>query len=427
MKSVLSRLEKYRVILSNAVSLMGTAVVTSGLGFLYWWIAARRFSPDAVGFGSAAISSMLFIGNVSMLGFGTLLIGELPRRSGREGSLISTALLVVGMTGGVLGLLFAIAAPEISDNLQELAENAGTVSLFALGVSITAVALVLDQALVGLLRGDLQLWRNSVFAVVKLFGLFIAGLWLSGKVGFAIYEAWLIGNVASFAALLGYVFVKNKRSVSMQPEWGLLRKLGSVALSHHALNLTLQTAGLMMPVLVTTLLSARMNAYFYTAWMISNFATLAPVALTSVLYAVGSADPAALADKLKFTLRASMLIGASISLTLFMSAKLVLGLFASEYAEQASLTLRILSFAVFPIIIRNHFMTIRRIRGQVAATALWMLGGTLLELSLAATGAIVGGLSGLSVGWIVAISIEALLMARTLYNVIVPVPSPVPD
>jgi O-antigen/teichoic acid export membrane protein len=399
---------------------MGTTVVTSGLGFFYWWLAARQFPAEAVGLGSAAISAMMLLANVSVLGFGTLLIGELPRQPGKEGSLISTALLAVGVAGGGLGLLFAIIAPRMSADLRVLAENAANISLFAVGVSLTAVTLVLDQALVGLLRGDLQLWRNTIFAVVKLVALIIVGLWLSAKVGFAIYTTWLGGNIISLAALAGYATLKNNRGLSFWPQWKLLTKLGSAALQHHILNLTLQASGMMMPIIVTAMLSARMNAYFYTSWMIASFAAVAPMALTTVLYAVGSADPGALANKIRLTLRLSALAGILTTIAFLWGADIMLRLFKAAYAEQASLSLRILGLAVFPLIIKNHFVVIHRIYGRVTKTALWMAAGGLLELILAATGAALGGLAGLSVGWVTAMSIEALFMARTVYQVAVP-------
>jgi len=417
-KSIFSSwLDTYRVILANAGSLVGTTVVTSGLGFIYWWLAARQFPAEAVGLGSAAISAMMLLGNVSVLGLGTLLIGELPRQPGKEGSLISTALLVVGLVGGGLGLFFAITAPWISADLSVLAENAGSILLFALGVSLTAGTFVLDQAVVGLLRSDLQLWRNTIFAIVKLMALFLAGMWLTNKLGLTIYTTWLGGNIVSLTVLAGYAVLKNGLVNSIRPRWEILRKLGSAALGHHALNLSLQASGLMMPIIVTAVLSARMNAYFYTSWMIAGFSAVAPIALTTVLYAVGSSDPAMLAKKMKVTLLLSALAGVLASLAFLVGADLILGLFTAAYAEQASLSLRILGLAVFPLIIKNHFVTICRIHGRVVTTALWMAAGSLLELTLAAIGASLGGLAGLSLGWVAAMCIEALFMARTVFQV----------
>jgi len=85
---------KHSILLGNAGSLFGTTVVTSGLGFVFWWVAARVFSPAAVGLSSAAISAMTLLGTGCILGLGTLLVGELPRQPGKAASLISAALLL---------------------------------------------------------------------------------------------------------------------------------------------------------------------------------------------------------------------------------------------------------------------------------------------------------------------------------------------
>ena len=101
-----------RIIVKNASSLVSTAAVTSALGFIYWWLAARQFSPPAVGLASAAVSAMMLLGSISALGLGSLLINELPRHPDKTPALIVTAVLVAGTAGGVLGMLFALVAPR---------------------------------------------------------------------------------------------------------------------------------------------------------------------------------------------------------------------------------------------------------------------------------------------------------------------------
>src|SRR5260370_3980024 len=109
--------------LVNSVSLVGTTVITSVLGFVYWWVAARRFTLEAVGIASASVSAMTLFGGLCILGLGTLLITELPRHPEQAGSLISTSLIVVGGVGGVVGFVFAVAAPAASAGLTSLAAS----------------------------------------------------------------------------------------------------------------------------------------------------------------------------------------------------------------------------------------------------------------------------------------------------------------
>jgi hypothetical protein len=143
--------------------------------------------------------------------------------------------------------------------------------LFAIGVSLTAITLVLDQAVIGLLRSDLKLWRNVLFAGIKLVALFVAGFWFSQRVGLTIYATWAIGNALSTAALIGCAAWRGKWTGSMfLPDWGLLRALSRSALKHHILNLILQGPAMAMPVLVTVLISETTNAWFYISFTLAD-------------------------------------------------------------------------------------------------------------------------------------------------------------
>src|SRR5919201_3077937 len=110
-------------------------------------------------------------------------MGELPRQKGRESSLISTAVLFSGLAGGLLGLMFTGVAPLLIRDFEPLRASAGMVAVFAVGVALTSASLVADQALIGLLRGDMQLSRNAVFALVKLAALIPESLCVSQTTG----------------------------------------------------------------------------------------------------------------------------------------------------------------------------------------------------------------------------------------------------
>src|SRR5258706_14563757 len=103
-----------RVMLSNAGALVGATVANSGLGLAYWWLAARVFQRAELGLASAAIAAMVLLGTVGMIGLGTLLITEVARRPQRAAQLISAAVLAAGAAATIMGLLFALPAPQLS-------------------------------------------------------------------------------------------------------------------------------------------------------------------------------------------------------------------------------------------------------------------------------------------------------------------------
>lgn len=435
MKALARRLQQqwngaHTALLANATSVVGTMAVTSGLGYLYWKVAARQFPPAAVGLGSATLSAMLLLANVSALGLGTLLVGELPRRPGQERSLITTALIVAGAAAAGLGLLFAAVAPLLSPDFAPLRQDAFSLVIFATGAVLTVVTLVLDQALIGLLRGDLQLARNAIFAAAKLVALLFAGSWMPApeRHGLLIYVTWLAGNAISLASLAGLVVPGQRgpgRFRAYRPQWSLLRQLGRAAIANHALNLVLQVPLLALPVLVTVLVSATTNAYFYMAWMLASCIYVIPVALTTAVYAVGARAPTELAPRLRFTLRLAAALGLLATLCLLPTAGPVLSFFGPEYATQAAWCLRVLGLGIFPIIVKDHYIATCRVFAREARAARLLAAGAGLELLLAAAGLQLGGLTGLGLGWVAALCLEAGVVARPVYQAAIEVtPAP---
>ena len=408
--------------LVNAGSLIGTTVVTGTFGLAYWWIAARQYPPQAVGLASAAVSAMTLLGAICILGLGTLLIGELPRHPGKEASLISAALILVGSVGACGGSVFVLVAPLVSTAFLPFRANIGIILLFAVGVSLTAIINVLDAALIGLLKGNLQFWRNALFAVAKLVVLMLASFWLV-KVGEIVYGTWVLGIILSLVPLARIVIFKVGRSGrSLLPDWTLLHKLRSTALEHHALNLILQLPGTTLPVLVTILLSATTNAWFYVSWMISGLVFIASYALTTVLFAINAGQTDELMHKIRITLGLALITSLLCNCLLLFEAPQILALFGHNYAQQAAWCLRILGLGAFPVIIMDHYMAVSRIYRKVAQTALPIATvGCVLELGMAALGAHFGGLVGLSLGWDVALCVQAVVMFPTVYRAAFPV------
>jgi O-antigen/teichoic acid export membrane protein len=405
------------VIIVNASSLIGTTAVTSTLGFVYWWLATRLFKPIDVGLASAGISSMLLLGEFSVLGFGTLLIGELPRQPDKEDILISMSLILVGGMGLVLGLIFSFLAPILSTDLQLLVDDYRHIALFALGVSLTAVTIVIDQALMGLLRGEIQFSRNTLFAIAKLILLLVAGYWVVNKSGLTIYATWIAGSFLSFLCLIGFLLLRGKGIITFRPQWRLLRGLSRSAIGHHALNLALQGPNMILPVLVTVLISAAANANFYVSWMMAGFTFVGPYALATVLYAVASANYENLKRKIRTTVGLSLVVGLIASGIFLVFGGRILCLFGSSYAEQAGWSLRILVLGVFPIIIKAHYVAIYRTYGRIYSAAIQMAAAAIFELVVAGVGGVLGGLLGLSIGWLVAVLIEAVFLLPRVYKV----------
>ncbi len=412
-------LKKNSDILFNTSSLIATTLVTSGFGFAYWWVAARFYSPEAVGLASAATSAMMLLSTFFLLGQGTLLLTELPRNKGLEGPLISASTLVVGISSLVASILFALLTPYISPQLAALGTTLQSILLFAVGTSLAGITLLLDQAVIGLLQGGIQLWRNTSFSLAKLILIVVAARYLAQTSGMSIYTTWAMGNAISLFPIVVFLIRKKKWSLKYYiPQWDMMRRLGMASIQHHSLNLILQAPSQLLPLLVTILLSAKMNAWFYIASMIANFVFSLSFSLTTVLHAANAAQVTTLTQKTRLTAGLAALSSLVIGAVLMIGAGPILVFFGPSYADNAAPCLRILMLASLPLIVKNHYIAIYRIRDKVAQAIVPITLGSLFELGLAIYGAHIGQLVGLSLGWVLALLIEVLFMVRTVATVL---------
>jgi O-antigen/teichoic acid export membrane protein len=405
---------RHRDLVSNASSLVATTGVASALGFLYWAVAARLFTQQAVGYGSAAVSAMTLLGTIGMFGLGTVLIGELPRRRPRAG-LVSAALLASGLGSLMLGLGFAVVAPSISERFVHISGAPGQSALFAVGVMVTGASLVFDQATIGLMRGGLQLSRNVAFAVAKLLALPVAVIILHDHFGVGITASWVAGMAMSLVPVAIWLRLSGT-PVLPRPDWGVLRGLGRTAVAHSLLNIAITVPWSLIPVLVTVVVSPSANAAFYVAWMLTSFLYIVPGALSTVLFAVAAADPHMIAQKLRFTLKLSVLIGLPGMTALILGGRLALNMFGAGYARAAMLPLCLLAISYLPAIPKIHYIAVCRAAGKIPRAAAVMTAAAISEVAAAALGGALGGLKGLSLALLAVYLVEGLVTAPAVFR-----------
>ena len=400
-------------VLRTAASLLGTTIVTSGLGFVFWWTAARLLSPTAVGHGSAAVNVMTFVGTVGMLGLGTMLIGELRSGSTPQPGLVNASLIVTGLASALIALatILVMAAGGIrSFDVTSFL----VIGLFTLGAALTGVAFVVDLALVGAGAGTLQLVRNAVFATVKWLLLYALLPAMPDSDGSGLLVAWVAGFAISVVVLVSPSARRRFPGISARPDWAALRSLRGATLAHNAFNMAGQMPRLLLPVMATSLISPAAGAVFFIAWMIASFLYIVPTHLSTALFAIGAGRLEELAQKLRFSFRLSLVLGVVGGPALAVLAPVVLRVFGEAYSAEGAGPLRLLCLAYLPMVVKTHYVAVVRVQRNLVRGSVVALLGAVLELVGAAVGALVNGVSGLCIGVIIGLTVEAVIMLPTL-------------
>ncbi|MDH4335624.1 MAG: hypothetical protein OEW24_10315, partial [Chloroflexota bacterium] len=264
---------RLRDFLLSSASLGVSQVLTAFVGFVFWFIAAHTFTQSEVGIASAVVSGISLVGALGVMGLGTLLIHDIPRHPGREMGMIAASLAASAAIGGLLGLAFVGAAPYLSTDLTSVRTSVIMVLIVAFGAGLTSASLVIDQAVIGLMRSSLQLARNVLAAVSRLALLATFGLVGVASGSLAIPGAWVASIALSMLALAAYSARRGSLRRVYPLHWDFLGARRTSALKHHLLNLAIQVPGWAMPLIAVAVLSARTTAGFYFAWLLVGLAS----------------------------------------------------------------------------------------------------------------------------------------------------------
>jgi O-antigen/teichoic acid export membrane protein len=405
---------KNAVLVTNSGAVAIATASAAILGFAYWCIAARLMAPVAIGISSALISAMGFIGQLGEGGIGTLLMGQMSVHGDQRHGLLTAANLTTLLSCFVLALICLGMASGLSHGQELFASGPWAPSLFFAGCIVTGSTLVMDHALVGLLLSRFFMYRNMIFSVTKLCML-VGFRWAfpQGDDTTIILFSWVFGVVTSTVLIVG-LSIHRGAFLICPPKVRLLLSLWPSFLGHHLLNVLAQTPTLVVPMLVSVVVSPTANAAFYGAWMVLTVAFMIPGALTTILYTVGASNPSAMAERVRFSLLLSLAFAAIASIVFYIFATQILSIFSPAYPAMAASSLQLLGIGLFAGTIRYHYIAVVRVRGQMKKASVMLAISGIGEIAIASYGGWVQGLYGFTLGWTAALLVEAAGMLNTV-------------
>ena len=100
-------------LLRGSAFLMGAMLAASGVGFAFWLVAARLYTPSEIGIASTLISATTLIAYLSLLGLNNSLVRFLPMSDNRDAEVSQSVLITAG--GGLLiATAYVLLAPVVA-------------------------------------------------------------------------------------------------------------------------------------------------------------------------------------------------------------------------------------------------------------------------------------------------------------------------
>jgi O-antigen/teichoic acid export membrane protein len=386
----------------NSLYLMASTVVTGGLGYVFWALAAHEFTSQDVGVASAVISLCSTAALLTYLGSSAILIERLPSREGSARWTYTLARVSIA-TAAVTGLAAAVAVPVLktSPDYRLFFSAALPVVVAVIGAAAWTLVNLFGAAFIAARRAGRLLAIQSAVSIVKI--AFIVPLAAAGAAG--IVEAW----VAS--ALLGVAFgvvwlvprmrlgrpshnprrrvadttelrpsqyrnPRHKRA-AVPPNAGSVRHL----LGQHLTSVGGAVTPLVLPVLVVLRLGATQNAYFFITWMLGLAFFMVSPSVATAVFAEGVRSNSDLPTVVIKALRViAILLSPAIAL-MVLGGRHILDLFGAPYAASGYTLLVLLAASSVPDAVSNVAVAVFRVTGRLAYSSALNLGILVVTLS----------------------------------------------
>ncbi|WP_372735491.1 hypothetical protein [Nocardioides sp.] len=406
-----------RGIWSPFQSLLTAQVIGATLGLVFWVLIARVVDAHEIGVAAAAISTGTLLGLVTVLGIGTVLISDLPlHEPRRQRQLILRGLSVVMVSSGLGAGVVVAFGPLFTANLRETLTDPLGGALFVVGVFAAAWAVICDESSLGVKRASVQVHRNLLASSFR-FPLTAVLLAVGLDDSRALQLCWVLPLVVSVPFALWRLGVL--RPASGGPALPSLRAdllhFRALAFRNHALSLSLAAASQMVPVIAGITLASVANAEFAIAWLLASFVFLPPYLLAIALFAHGAnVSTEDFRHSMQSTLPASLLLSSALVVGAWVFGEPVLLIFGGEYSTRSWLILALLVPAGLWMSVKDHLVALWRSQRRFGLATRLAVAALVLELTGALVGAIAYGATGLCVGWLSAMGVEAVLSVRWL-------------
>ncbi|HEX5038612.1 MAG TPA: hypothetical protein VFW95_00575 [Candidatus Limnocylindria bacterium] len=388
-----------------------------GLGFAAWLVAARLFPPAEVGVASGLVSAMMLGVQLALLGIGSAAIALYPSHRQDPDRLVNVGATSVVATAALGAVAFVLLAATLSAELRVVAAPAMAAAFLAMTVFGT-LNTYYDHVSIALHRGAQVLTRNVLFGIITISVILLVAAPSATDGTAAILAGWAAAGFAA-CAVAAWQLARTPPGLVARPvvDRGLTLRMVRVGLPNWILTLSERAPALLIPVLVTELLSPATNAFWYATWMMAWVVLIIPISFGQTLFAQAAHDPDRIGSSSRRMVRASLALGLMAAGGMVLLAEVGLGLLGPAYVEAGTTPLRILVLSVIPVTVIQAYFAVCRARGWLReAIATGLAGGT-AAVVVTLAGGLAAGLVGMAIAWLAAQSatgVWSLLRLRVL-------------
>ncbi len=391
----------------NSYFLIATTVIGSILGFIFWVLAARFYTPHDVGLATAVISAANLLVEFSLLGFNFGITRFLPNEKNKQG-MINSCLTITSLFSIVLTVIFILGISMWSPALAFVYENMLFLLFFGIFVFSAALIRLHQTTFVALQSAELSFILNITLSLLKL--IFVLLLVAFGV--FSIILSWVIA--ACIALIVSTFLLIPMRVHSYLPiptiKKKMLKDMFPISFGNYIAENVAVIPNSILPLMIINVLTPEMNAYFFMALAISNILIMVPVAVNNSLFVEGSYAPDKFRNNVIKALKFTFLLIIPMVFGIFIFGDKLMLLFGKTYSENAFYVLCILVLSIVPFTINKLYMTIKNVQLNVKPIIYLNVLISILTVVISYLLMVKIGLVGVAIGYTLAQGIGAVVV-----------------
>jgi len=359
----------------NSIWLMAGSFAMAVIGFVYWLIAARLYTPTEIGLTTTFLSVASLINSFSLLGFGTTLIRYLPNSSNKA-RLINSAFTIVVLLSLMMGVVFVSGVSSWTPDLIFIRSTIPVLIMVIVFFPLFTLNGITDSVFTAFRQSHWVFLSNitqSVVKLVALVGLTSLGVW--GMIG--------SNMIATAAAVVLCLFLISTRfGVTLRPTFDL-NEMNVVKKFTFGIYLSGIIGGLpnmILPIIITNGISAAQTAFFNIPNMIVGILMLVPAAISKSYFTESSHSGSSISMRRPILVTYGVVL--PIVAFLFLFGKFLLGVFGEQYAVNGYPYLQLTLLSTLNYVAIYFFSNRLMLRNRMSFIVRTQVVSTILLLSL---------------------------------------------
>lgn len=344
------------------------------LGFFFWVISTRYYTPEDIGEMSAILSSISIISMISSIGLPMSLVYYLPRYREHASNIINTCLIIVIGLTIILSIIFISGIGTFIPELESVFRDFEISIIFIITTMAMAISVLMSSIFTAGRRSSYHMIKENFSGSLRIILLLV----FIGFGAYGILLSWSVGIIA--AVILGFFLLfklwNYHPRIILDP---IIKDMAKFSIEVYITGMLFNIPRLVFPIIIVNTISKDAAGYFFIAITMASLLYGIPSSIASSFMAESS-------DKEKFwhnvnkAIKFNLIILIPGVLGFMIFGKFVLNIFNPAYVQNSMESLNILSLTSIPMSIIIIYGIIQNAQKKIIETI--KINGTVVIVTL---------------------------------------------